>query len=96
MIVIFNQRYGPWVLATRGDAVLTLRGPRTSTVAMLGRYHSFSKFIKPHVLAMKFSVLFLFEKTTYNAYIKLVIVSPIHSIIKSFKCMRRNALLYFR
>jgi len=65
MIVIFNQRYGPWVLATHGDAVLTLRGLRTSTVEMLGRYHSISKFIMPHVLTMKFSVLFLFEKVAY-------------------------------
>jgi hypothetical protein len=43
MIVTFNQRYGPWDLATRGDAVLTPRGLRTSTVETLGRYHSISK-----------------------------------------------------
>ena len=95
MIVIFNQRYGPWVLATHGDAVLTLRGLRTSTVEMLGRYLSISKFIKPHVLTMKFFCTFFLKKVTYNAYMKLVTLSPIHSIIKLFKYSRVNVLVYF-
>nr|CAB3493635.1 unnamed protein product [Digitaria exilis] len=38
MIVTYNQRYGPWVLATRGDVVLTPRGLPTSIVEMSGRY----------------------------------------------------------
>jgi len=45
MIVTYNQRFGPWVSATHGDAVLILRGLPTSTVEMLGRYYA-----RPYVI----------------------------------------------
>jgi hypothetical protein len=39
MIAAYDQRFGPWVLKTLGDAALTLGGRSTCTVQMMSRYH---------------------------------------------------------
>ena len=45
MIASYNQKFGHWVLETRGGAVLILRSHPTSTVEMLGRYYA-----RPYVI----------------------------------------------
>jgi hypothetical protein len=39
MIATYDQRFGPWVFKTHGDAASTPGGLSTCTVQMMSRYH---------------------------------------------------------